>query len=510
MSTGETRQGLNLAVRSRSCGAHEDDSSPSSAVVDPPPTVRETLVQWFGSLLPKHYIKSSKHDTTTTTTNEGISRGYTFPGDVAVSLPGGSIEEETQVGADVDNQVVARSDDTTPKMMSQTVSLETLAVSVVIPPEPLTPPATIRKKVLQKFQIPDNLPQSVLFFDLDDTLIPTEWIRRVYGSARAEIERQNNPSIAAESDQLISLRVRRLLQFLEPTLEQKATSLVKLACRKFGVVALVTNARSAAWISVVELLFPDFSSSLKELGIPIIRAVSGAKIQTLFSGMGDYFTYWSGLKKEQFKRVTLYANNAYRGHCVTTVLSPRSHIAENALIERLLSEVDANAPFPDTTLERILVHQIRRYAALYEEEQVKNRPKPKRQSSFLSSSSSATTAVSSTATATITTTTTTNNKSLDTTTNSQKLDVFSVGDSDFELVAARELAQQELPKIVRAVGLVRCRSGLGPQRFVQQLNEISEALSKLDAVRREDYTTVQPQSWKTSDISVEWVSSINK
>ena len=62
-----------------------------------------------------------------------------------------------------------------------------------------------------------------------------------------------------------------------------------------NTVAIVTNARSARWLSVFESMFPEVVALLQEEGIPLIRSCPEGSEPNI-SRSTEYFFYWMNAK----------------------------------------------------------------------------------------------------------------------------------------------------------------------------------------------------------------------
>lgn len=388
---------------------------------------------------------------------------------------------------------------------------------------------------------------SIAFFDLDDTLIPTDWVRRAFGTtgrrrvpatappppwyssglrrflaAEAGLEPPPPPVTIAEAlSPAAQAVVREELERLGGAdFDERAAALVEAACRVFGVVVIVTNARSSAWLQIASSLFPRFKSQLRRFSVPILRAATTDGAPTSFGTPEEYFHYWTQLKKVQFGRVIasalqLLATVRGQQRCGPTpcslatpmysrpgataapameeeafavpnspqvdpssgapvvtpslLMSPRSHRREGQELESLLTanETSWMVPLEASSLSRILAHQIRRFllhahcasdpnlaarthrTEMSQGPQVIDGPSP-----YVVPTGGL-------------------------------LDLICVGDSEFELCAARELAEMN-SDIFRGCGLVKCRAGLPPDQFRDQLAHIQEAMRFVTDWREEE------------------------
>lgn len=469
---------------------------------------------------------------------------------------------------------------------------------------------------------------SVAFFDLDDTLIPTDWVRRAFVTARNVHVRERGSiqtisgltgfpsnlycSSGSPSGETVTIyealtpsiqnRVRHELEKLGgEDFDERAASIVEKACMAFGVVVVVTNARSVAWLRIVSDLFPKLKAQLRRFSVPIIRAAVStpgtAGLRSDFASVGEYFQYWAELKRFQFNRVasatrgvlmslqstchfsarvertphflsdllpTWISVGQQQSPSVTTgihafrqtedvqvgtrpgrsmsdgsssqlsrlaggelLLSPRSHGKESHELEDILRrhEVFMSA-IDDHLLVRIVTHQVRRFLLHHHSHSnpdisempysprslltgepptfpetpshslyVKGFPgttllRPqgqplhktphlpgdlrqqfaRRQAAQLSSWAHSR-----------------HIRRLPN--NGTLLDIICVGDSEFELSAARELAMNH-PEFFRGVGLIKCHTGLSPDAFRDQLDEIEAAMACI-SIEKEDPNTIR-------------------
>lgn len=489
--------------------------------------------------------------------------------------------------------------------------------SVVSYTPPQIPPSIHRSNTTRHHTHPDDPLRrcSVAFFDLDDTLIPTDWVRRAFVAARNVQTRQGRanmdfeypafpcPSVdsspvPAETVTIfealsphIQAAVRRHLEALGgDDFDERAADLIGKACRAFGVVVVVTNARSVAWLKIVSDLFPKLKAKLRELNVPIIRAVvpGAAAHQTDFASIGEYFQYWTDLKRLQFSRVAAAtqkvisalqrtAGEASRhflsdlipswfplgqsgevdmfefrvpsdvqsgvrydsrlGRTLSTptssalarlsggelLLSPRSHGKESHELEAILQQNEAYmTPMDDDLLSRIVAHQVRRFLLHHHSKsntEIADLPYSPRSvlSGPLPTFPPSTPCYSRHTIGTTTglpplrpqgqqlpdfphlpellrwevfsRRTEQIGSAIPNTDPNTTLDIICIGDSEFELCAARELASTT-PQLFRGVGLVKCRPGLPPDAFRDQLDEIEAAMAIL-SVERQDRRSVK-------------------
>ncbi|CRG93220.1 conserved Plasmodium protein, unknown function [Plasmodium gallinaceum] len=130
----------------------------------------------------------------------------------------------------------------------------------------------------------------VIIFDLDDTLIPTYWIRSVLFS-KCHL---NQDEALRELKKEIKLNKKY-------NFESTACSVIHLAKSMSHTIFIVTNARSDKWIDTVKWLFPNFSKLLDEHNIPIIRTEQYMEPSPL--NVFEYFRYWMNAKKKKFDEI---------------------------------------------------------------------------------------------------------------------------------------------------------------------------------------------------------------
>ncbi|KAH8582974.1 membrane associated with a signal peptide [Cryptosporidium sp. chipmunk genotype I] len=143
---------------------------------------------------------------------------------------------------------------------------------------------------------------TIAIFDLDDTLIPTDWIRDTYTKIR------QNPALSY----LFSNSSNNVYQYIRMQIDQQVNyQLIPIIIRIlshakniFLDVAIVTNARSTGWLKVIDTMFPELSNALYELGIPIIRTNPVGKEPDIEDGE-KYFNYWMLAKKFEFEKIVV-------------------------------------------------------------------------------------------------------------------------------------------------------------------------------------------------------------
>ncbi|ETB56659.1 hypothetical protein, variant [Plasmodium yoelii 17X] len=136
----------------------------------------------------------------------------------------------------------------------------------------------------------------VIIFDLDDTLIPTCWIRDRLTSKYSLSYEQSLKEVKKE------IQTNKNYNF-----ESSLCSVICLSTSISSGVFIVTNARSDKWIETVRWLFPQFSKVLDEYNIPIIRTDQHMEPSPL--KMYEYFRYWMNAKKKKFYEIIMDHRN---------------------------------------------------------------------------------------------------------------------------------------------------------------------------------------------------------
>ncbi|CAD2089378.1 conserved Plasmodium protein, unknown function [Plasmodium vinckei lentum] len=136
----------------------------------------------------------------------------------------------------------------------------------------------------------------VIIFDLDDTLIPTCWIRdRLTAKYNLSYE-QSLKEIKKE------IQTNQNYNF-----ESTVCSVIRLATSISSGVFIVTNARSDKWVETVRWLFPQFSKVLDEYNIPIIRTDQQMEPSPL--KLYEHFRFWMNAKKKKFYEIIMNHRN---------------------------------------------------------------------------------------------------------------------------------------------------------------------------------------------------------
>ncbi|CDJ56981.1 hypothetical protein, conserved [Eimeria maxima] len=134
---------------------------------------------------------------------------------------------------------------------------------------------------------------AILIFDLDDTLIPTEWIRSTFAAQKHK---------HATADEVY----QEIREELERLTSNKLTPIIlgtlKRAKKWSETVVIVTNARSVKWLSAMKSLFPEVVQLLQDENIPIIRSCPTGEEPSIHEAPA-YFSYWMNAKKTKFFEV---------------------------------------------------------------------------------------------------------------------------------------------------------------------------------------------------------------
>ncbi|CDJ36021.1 uncharacterized protein EMH_0056260 [Eimeria mitis] len=147
---------------------------------------------------------------------------------------------------------------------------------------------------------------AILIFDLDDTLIPTEWIRSTFAAEKHKYA-TNEEVYQAIKEELERLTSNKLTPSILGTL--------KRAKKWSETVVIVTNARSVRWLSAMKSLFPEVVQLLHDENIPIIRSCPTGEEPSIHEAPA-YFSYWMNAKKTKFLEVI-------RQHFQVNCISPR-------------------------------------------------------------------------------------------------------------------------------------------------------------------------------------------
>ncbi|CAD2089244.1 conserved Plasmodium protein, unknown function [Plasmodium vinckei brucechwatti] len=136
----------------------------------------------------------------------------------------------------------------------------------------------------------------VIIFDLDDTLIPTCWIRDRLTTKYNLSYEQSLKEIKNE------IQTNKNYNF-----ESTVCSVIRLATSISSGVFIVTNARSDKWVETVRWLFPQFSKVLDEYSIPIIRTDQQMEPSPL--KLYEHFRFWMNAKKKKFYEIIMDHRN---------------------------------------------------------------------------------------------------------------------------------------------------------------------------------------------------------
>ncbi|CDJ41310.1 hypothetical protein, conserved [Eimeria tenella] len=134
---------------------------------------------------------------------------------------------------------------------------------------------------------------AILIFDLDDTLIPTEWIRSAFAAQKHK---------HATTDEVYQAIKKELERITSNKLTPIILSTLKRAKKWSETVAIVTNARSVRWLSAMKSLFPEVVQLLQDESIPIIRSCPVGEEPSIHEAPA-YFSYWMNAKKTKFLEV---------------------------------------------------------------------------------------------------------------------------------------------------------------------------------------------------------------
>ncbi|KAH8741330.1 membrane associated protein with a signal peptide [Cryptosporidium ryanae] len=141
---------------------------------------------------------------------------------------------------------------------------------------------------------------TIVIFDLDDTLIPTDWIRDTYSRIRQ----------SSSLNYLFSNSNNNVYQYIRMQIDQQVNhqlipnviKMLTISKKQFLDTAIVTNARSIGWIKVIEAMFPELTAALNELNIPVIRTSPQGAEPEIEDGE-KYFNYWMIAKKNEFEKI---------------------------------------------------------------------------------------------------------------------------------------------------------------------------------------------------------------
>ncbi|KAL7066288.1 hypothetical protein ACR3K2_32730 [Cryptosporidium serpentis] len=165
--------------------------------------------------------------------------------------------------------------------------------------------------VYQPFLFNNSYRRTIAIFDLDDTLIPTDWIRNTYANLRYNKSTSHLFNYDISGDSISDcLKQGNIYQYIRMQIDQMANNqlipsiikIIRLARKQFVDVAIVTNARSTGWLKVIEMMFPEILLALKDLNIPIIRTNPGSGEPDI-EDTENYFNYWMMAKKNEFEKI---------------------------------------------------------------------------------------------------------------------------------------------------------------------------------------------------------------
>ncbi|KOB62405.1 hypothetical protein PFHG_04173 [Plasmodium falciparum HB3] len=168
-----------------------------------------------------------------------------------------------------------------------------------------------KQKKEKKYNIPCNIYvercRRVLIFDLDDTLIPTCWIRSyLYSKYIGNCEKKT----------LCELK-RDIKLNKNCNIESTLCALMHLAISLCHTVCIVTNARSDKWINTVKWLFPSFSKFIDKLHIPIIRTDQRNDPSSI--KVFEYFRFWMDAKKKKFDQIVKQHCSIYNEYITNNI-----------------------------------------------------------------------------------------------------------------------------------------------------------------------------------------------
>lgn len=277
--------------------------------------------------------------------------------------------------------------------------------------------------------------RALVFLDLDDTLIPTQWMKPRLSGLRdgslkvsdfvgteadrrwSELGEREGDSFQAVADGDRNCRsykdIRPLLNVLSAShFEEEICELMR-AVHKYanGRAYIITNARSFTWLALVRSLFPRLHDLLDRSKIPIIKTTPGVDPLSnactrepepeprMTSNASAYFDFWMRAKYHEFHKI----------------------------IDRHLQDA---APVPSSG------------------EHLPARLKPEERDRGRERGGEG---------------------------REERLELCNIGDTDFEHVAFKE-ATKELSAPVSIARNLKCTQGLDPWNFVRQLRAIRRML----------------------------------
>lgn len=120
----------------------------------------------------------------------------------------------------------------------------------------------------------------ITFMDLDDTLVPTSWMRGRFADIRCGRNSRNAFSrflaLGFEEDHppeiLPYMQIRRYLDVAgETDFEAELCTFIRSVQRSSDRSLIVTNARSLGWLTLTQMMFPRFAALLQRNSITILK-----------------------------------------------------------------------------------------------------------------------------------------------------------------------------------------------------------------------------------------------
>eukprot|EP01053_Blabericola_migrator_P008884 Blabericola_migrator_1__8883@NODE_46_length_16830_cov_132_783392_g42_i0_p8_GENE_NODE_46_length_16830_cov_132_783392_g42_i0NODE_46_length_16830_cov_132_783392_g42_i0_p8_ORF_typecomplete_len245_score29_46FSIP2/PF15783_5/0_16DUF705/PF05152_12/0_31_NODE_46_length_16830_cov_132_783392_g42_i051625896 len=153
-----------------------------------------------------------------------------------------------------------------------------------------SPPAVLATPTLPTLAI-----RKIIFLDLDDTLIPTVWMRTSFLSMRSstifwtpQSGFEGLPATSADILNIPGMSITDILPYFEVRkkletecrdnhLEDIVVGLIRAIGQYADRSIIVTNARSRGWLKLVELLFPKLSAELRKYNIEVLKTTPETK-----------------------------------------------------------------------------------------------------------------------------------------------------------------------------------------------------------------------------------------
>lgn len=177
----------------------------------------------------------------------------------------------------------------------------------------------------------------IVFLDLDDTLIPTVWIRNRFSEKRTtavELSSLSLEEISAARSLVQEFRTELKLQIsaIEEThlirdlwtykqIRREVDDLtngsfVSSVIELLSVInsvsicsIIVTNARSSGWLKIFKWMFPEINNALISMNIAVVRTkpeeASGRTEPDIQRDPVNYFQFWMVAKEVEFRKVLL-------------------------------------------------------------------------------------------------------------------------------------------------------------------------------------------------------------